>query len=68
MRENSILYSSLVQVSGDPERRNRVVSNPALYSGGPWFKSLSGDPAIMTCVFCGFPQFLQAKVPAVRSQ
>jgi hypothetical protein len=40
------------------ERRSRVVSTPASYSGGPEFKSRPGD-RLSWQVFCGSPQFLQ---------
>jgi hypothetical protein len=43
-----------------PERRGRVVSTPALYSGGPGFESRPRRPAVLIEGFCGFLQSLQA--------
>jgi hypothetical protein len=48
------------------KRRVRVVTTPALYSGGPGFKSQYGD--WLTDVFRGFPQFLLANAGIVPSK
>jgi hypothetical protein len=47
------------------ERRGRVVSTPASYSGDPGFKYRPRRPATLTEVFRCFPQSLQANVGIV---
>jgi hypothetical protein len=44
----------------ETECRGRVVNTPALYSGGPGFKSWPQQPAILIEVVRGFSQSLQA--------
>jgi hypothetical protein len=44
----------------ETERRGRVVNIPISYSGGPTFDYRPRRQAILTEVFRGFPQSLQA--------
>jgi hypothetical protein len=50
---------------GITERRGRVVNISASYLEGPEFKSQPRRPAILTEVFRGFPQSLQANARIV---
>jgi hypothetical protein len=53
------LHPSLFQSHG------RVVNTPTLYAGGPEFDSQPRRMAILTEVFRGFPQSLQANARIV---
>jgi hypothetical protein len=52
--------SSLLPFTTVIERRGRVVTTPALYSGGPGFEIWPPRPDILIEGFRGFPQPLQA--------